>query len=653
MKNIKILVLYIILFAIVFFLFIIKIPFTFIADDSPETVSCFHLLNIQHPPGYPLNTLTGKIFTLIPLAGPVVRANFTSVFFHLLTSLVLFFIVSSLFKNEKEKYFAYITGLFAVVFYLFSNTAFFQAMSVKGSIYTLHSFLTAVIFYSLLKVNKQIKYLYLISFAYALTLTNHWPSAATMLPAIVLYLFFSKIKINGKNIHYSILFFIIGLTPFLFLFIRSYNNPDIFFPVKDIRDFIWMFGRKQYSAIDTAHSINDTIRFLKYLFTNILPEQYPYLLILLTMPGIIIFYKHNRNFCLAALTAIVCVVVGIAAVNIMKENLEWVVKPYLTFTYIFYSIFISFVFYKILSMIRNTNIVKGVAIATIVFILFILYKNCPDYSRYYLAYDYVRNYLKTLPEESIFFAMGDLNAAGSIYATAFEKKEIFYIIPSFLNNKWYREYLIQKYKNKINLLVNFVDYKDFIKQIVLLNSNKKIFFSYPFKKDWFDFDFFQKGIVNEIIFNKDFNKYYKSYLFYKTYSLRGAFDRIRYDEATKFFILDNYGRSLFDIGKIFENNNIINSALFYFNRALIFFKNDILAYKIGLYYFNFEEIEKSEYYFKKAIEINKKNIDAYESLVACGVYKQDYKMMRKYAKEILKYDKKNIKAINLLKEIGK
>jgi tetratricopeptide (TPR) repeat protein len=628
----------------------IKLPFTFIADDSPETITCFQKLNVQHPPGYPLNTMIGKIFSLIPAGNPMMRGNLTSCFFHILTSMILFLIVLKIFKDEKDKFIVRMTGVFAVIFYLFSNTAFLQATSAKGSIYTLHSFLTAVIFFSLLKMNKETGFLYLMAFSFGLSLTNHWPSAVVMLPGIIFYLYAAGIKFNKRNAFYPILFFILGLTPFLFLFIRSYTVPDAFWPVKNFGDFLWMFGRKQYASIDAAHTINDAIKFFKYLFFDVLPEQYPFYLAFLFLPGIVFSYKRNKIFCLASLLVVVCMLFGIASVNVMREKMEWVVKPYLTFIYAFIAIFVSFVFFEISKVIKNPKTNKIVSVSLFIFLFVFLYKNCPDYSKYYLAYDYVQNAFKTLPEKSVFLAEGDLNVSGGMYAANVENKNVVLVIPSLLNHKWYRNAL----RKNLNVEDEFKDYKNCIKNLVLSNADRKIYFSNTFTKKWMDFNFVQRGIVNEILIEgSNSGKVYNHYLNFLVYSYRGAFDDVLYDEATRTFVLDNFGRSWFNAGKIFEDRNENMNALYYFTRAFNFYKDDVLAYKIGLYYFDMEEMEKCLYYFKEAVKINKKNISAYKGLVAVGAVKNDYNLMRKYAKEILKYDKNDRDAIKLLNGIGR
>ena len=634
------------------FLFLIKIPFTFIADDSPETTTCFQKLLIQHPPGYPFNTMIGKIFSLLPLGNPMMKANFVSCFFHILTSLVLFLLVLKILRNEKEKFIVYVTSLLASVFYLFSGSAFMQAMSAKGSIYTLHSFLVSIIFFSILNVKKDIKYFYLICFVFALSMTNHWPSAVMMIPGIFLYLFLIKPEFNFKKIIYTALFFIIGLTPFLFLFIRSYTNPDMLWPVKNFQDFIWLFGRQQYAGIDTHHTTKDTMIFLKYLFTNILPGQYPFFLIVFALPGLVFLFKYNRRFCLASFAVVLCMISGVASFNIIKEKMEWVVKPYFNFIYLFISAYIAFFFFNIFSFFKNIKIIKIISGILFFIIFFLLYRNFPDYSGYYLAYDYVRNIFKTLPDNSIYFAEGDLNVAGSIYATEVENKKVYLIIPSLLSHKWYRDYLRKSYNIKVD--EHFTEHKNCIRNIVLLNPERKFFYSNTFTKKWIDFNLSPKGFIYEIStdYIKTEDKRSNYYLYFKEHVYRGVFDRILYDESTKTFVLNNSGISWYATGGIFEKYNEKINALYYLTRAFNFYKDDILAYKTGLYYYDIENMQKSEYYFKEAIKINKRNIQVLGALVALGVVKNDYNMMRKYAKEILKYDKNNKDAINLLKEIG-
>ena len=160
--------LYCLSFLAIWGLYIVKIAPTYIAGDSAETIMAFNCLGIQHPPGYALNTIIGKIFLLIPVGNIMFRGAMMAMFFNVITASVLFIMALAIFAEKEKKYEVLFVSLMTALLYLFSNTVFFQGLSAKGSVYTLQGFLIAVIFISLLKFNTQTKYIYLASFIFGL-----------------------------------------------------------------------------------------------------------------------------------------------------------------------------------------------------------------------------------------------------------------------------------------------------------------------------------------------------------------------------------------------------------------------------------------------------------------------------------------------------
>ncbi|MGH7740169.1 MAG: protein O-mannosyl-transferase family, partial [bacterium] len=63
---------------------------TFYADDSAETITAAWLLGLPHPPGYPLYTLIGHLFSSLPLGGIGFRVNLLSALLAALNSLLIF-----------------------------------------------------------------------------------------------------------------------------------------------------------------------------------------------------------------------------------------------------------------------------------------------------------------------------------------------------------------------------------------------------------------------------------------------------------------------------------------------------------------------------------------------------------------------------------
>src|SRR5271157_4576646 len=62
-------------------------------DDSPETITSAYTLGICHPPGYPLFTMAGKVFSLLPVGSPAFRVNLFSVFLAVIILFLSYFLI--------------------------------------------------------------------------------------------------------------------------------------------------------------------------------------------------------------------------------------------------------------------------------------------------------------------------------------------------------------------------------------------------------------------------------------------------------------------------------------------------------------------------------------------------------------------------------
>src|SRR3989344_5309412 len=74
---------------------------TYIPIDSAEFALCMHFWGVCHPPGFPLYTFLGKVFTdLWPFGTLIYKANLMSAIFGSLTVLLVFLNLRSL-KVDK------------------------------------------------------------------------------------------------------------------------------------------------------------------------------------------------------------------------------------------------------------------------------------------------------------------------------------------------------------------------------------------------------------------------------------------------------------------------------------------------------------------------------------------------------------------------
>src|SRR5581483_9607529 len=158
---------------------------TFYVDDSPETITACATLGIPHPPGYPLHTLLGHFFSLLPLAHFPFRINLFSAVLGASVCGLLF-----LFLKEKLGISSRLAGSFALM-WIAGVTAYPAALSAKTGIYQLTTlFLLAILWF--LFEGRWVLAFFLIGASFA----NHWMTMATFLPELG-WFFYQQEKEKG------------------------------------------------------------------------------------------------------------------------------------------------------------------------------------------------------------------------------------------------------------------------------------------------------------------------------------------------------------------------------------------------------------------------------------------------------------------------
>jgi hypothetical protein len=88
--------------------------------DAGDFITASYTLGIPHPPGYPLYTLLGKLFLMLPIPGGLSQAawrmNFMSAFFGALTILLIYFFILKVTKHNWLAFFAALSVAFAQTF---------------------------------------------------------------------------------------------------------------------------------------------------------------------------------------------------------------------------------------------------------------------------------------------------------------------------------------------------------------------------------------------------------------------------------------------------------------------------------------------------------------------------------------------------------
>lgn len=198
-----------------------------IFDDSLEFQLVTYQLGIAHPTGYPLYTILGKLFTLLPLGDVAYRVNLMSAIFAAATIAALYLTTRQITPHRLA---AVLTAATFVV------SPLFWSQAVIAEVYTLNALFVALTLYWLLRwevgsreqATVRNDALLPAAFIYGLSLTHH----RTMLflaPAIVLFVWLrdrrwlTEVRLLSK----ALLLFLAPLLLYLYLPIRGLYTSSL------------------------------------------------------------------------------------------------------------------------------------------------------------------------------------------------------------------------------------------------------------------------------------------------------------------------------------------------------------------------------------------------------------------------------------------
>lgn len=223
--------------------------------DCGEFASCCHKLGIPHPPGAPMFTLIGRIFSIIgqPLGlGPVGGVNLMSALASSFTILFLFWTITHFARkivlriNSNDNIDAntpskgnaiaiMAAGVVGALAYTFSDSFWFSA--VEAEVYAMSSLCTAVVFWAILKWedhpgntsdpanvngrNQADKWLIFIFFMMGLSIGVHLLNLLAI-PAVVLVYYFKRFKYTPGGLIMALIVSVLMLG-FIMKFVGQYS----------------------------------------------------------------------------------------------------------------------------------------------------------------------------------------------------------------------------------------------------------------------------------------------------------------------------------------------------------------------------------------------------------------------------------------------
>ena len=228
-----------------FLLYLLTGAHFIVTGDDPEFVTAAARWGVPHAPGYPLLTMIGKLFTLLPFGNVPFRLAILTALMSTATLGLIFFTTLRL---TASRYAALGAGI-ALAF-----TPIFWRWSTQFEVFSLANLLAALVIYLLVRWradSRRTKWLYWAAFVFGMGLTNQ-QTIAFLAPAIawLLWLERTRLRRSPRTIWLGALALIAGFWPYLYVPIAASANPVINWDyVQSTSDFARLVTRKDYGGL--------------------------------------------------------------------------------------------------------------------------------------------------------------------------------------------------------------------------------------------------------------------------------------------------------------------------------------------------------------------------------------------------------------------
>ena len=456
----------------VFIIYLITLAPSVVQIDSGELAAVQATLGIAHPTGYPLFTMIGYLFSLIPIPiSKILQLNILAAIYCSTAVGVFTYTVKycldnfSAFKkkisNQKEaakkekkkgkhqvdktdikeelsENIKLITAVFGGLTLAFSRTFWFQSTSVE--VYSLHLLLITLIILFLLKAyinslaDDKLTHWLVFAFFLALGFSNHL-TTLMILPGTA-YFYFTRYKFNSasfKKLFLMILLFVFVLVAiYSYLPLRALQNPIINWgnPFDWERIYRHITGRQYqvwlFSSFDSAGK-----QFSH--FWSILPFEF-FIGLLLAVVGLFVSIFKSRK--LAWFILITFVFTLLYSINYDINDID----SYFLLAFVMLAFFSAFGVLKILEMKSIPKNYRLIGLAVVIAIQFFFNFIKVNQSGVYTFEDYTKAVLNTVPKNAIIFSyQWDYFISASYYYQFVEdyRKDVTVIDKELLRRSWY------------------------------------------------------------------------------------------------------------------------------------------------------------------------------------------------------------------------
>jgi len=428
-------------------------------SDGGGLITAAATNGIAHPSGYPLYLILARFFQLFPVGSLAFRTNLMSVFFAILTALLVYAIVVRYLLAQINRYYVpCIAGLSAGFAAGFSPL--FWSQAVITEVYTLQAFLIALIVYLTVRPEKTVSQQQKLDrwrgLVYGLAAANHLTAILVIPGALVLNSLdqfsspqglasgIKKLRVNWKSAGRQAVWMLPGLFVYLLLPLRALNQPLINWgnPI-NLENFWWLVSGKIYRAYYLQNTLASLWPRIEASRSLIL-QQFGLVGIILGFLGLVMFYKTSKLY---SLTIWIGVVFWITSLIYQSSD---------SYIYFIPAIISFSIWIGICVGLSIRYLKKHKAFLQVFFLSFLIinlivvvignWENV-DASQDARAGDFVKEVFALAPENAIVFTEGD-QATFSLWYFHFaldERADLVLLARDLLHYDWYQESMKRTY----------------------------------------------------------------------------------------------------------------------------------------------------------------------------------------------------------------
>ncbi|MFH1379040.1 MAG: DUF2723 domain-containing protein [bacterium] len=418
--------------------------------DSGEMVTVIAHEGVAHPPGYPLYILVGNVcMRVIPFGNTAYKINIVSALASALFIAFVYALLNYLFPAAGSR----LIGLFCLILASGGN---FWYVSQVSEMYSANMFACAVLLWLLIRDQQNPYYarrMILASFL-AGVLLGFRMDLVLAFPALLIYVIPVLKKHKDNIIEFSfcsISLFVIGFSVYLYLLIRSKNNPVINWGSPDtLGKLMAVISRKSHGHTLDLLSVNyaagalflpEIWIYIKHLFWEFTPAGIP-----LMCAGGYYIYQRSRQLFMSLSLGFLCTGPIFIFLSNMPPNPHAlaIMEPHYLLPDLFAFCLASGSMYLIA---RNTRkIAAGLVFLLVLGNLFHFRYRAAMRHNFFTG-DYVKNIFRSLPLDGIGIAKEDVQLFSLWHAQYVEKyrTETPVIAQGLAGSAWHQKNLNKKF----------------------------------------------------------------------------------------------------------------------------------------------------------------------------------------------------------------